>query len=292
MKLMIDPVLLTYIVFVVLAIITSAAKSYYDILGVSKKASEKEIKKAFRKLAVKYHPDKNKDKDAQEKFMKIAEAYETLSDPDKRKKYDMFGEEGMKDQGNHGFQSNFNFDDFFRGFDEHFRHHHTHHQHGGDHTHRTFHFNNGGGFNFNFDDLFADADMNEDVFHGFHFPGAGHGKEGGFSGAHHRGNGQFTFEDFFQDDMFEDDHFGGPQFKYSQDANRHFQHHQQQHFHRHPHSQQNQNQNQHFHNQHSLHQFHSSFNNGQAHNGFHNKPGCRTVTQRMGNTLTTFTTCS
>jgi DnaJ-class molecular chaperone len=73
MKLPVDPVLLAYVACVVLAAISDAAKSYYDILGVSKKATDMEIKKAFRKLAVKYHPDKNKDKDAQDKFVKIAE---------------------------------------------------------------------------------------------------------------------------------------------------------------------------------------------------------------------------
>jgi curved DNA-binding protein len=68
-------------------------KDYYKILGIDKKASQDDIKKAFRKLAVKYHPDKNKDnKSAEEKFKLINEANEVLSDPEKRKKYDMLGE--------------------------------------------------------------------------------------------------------------------------------------------------------------------------------------------------------
>src|SRR5688572_2158190 len=68
-------------------------KDYYKILGVDKKASQDDIKKAFRKLAVKYHPDKNKDnKAAEEKFKLINEANEVLSDPEKRKKYDTQGE--------------------------------------------------------------------------------------------------------------------------------------------------------------------------------------------------------
>ena len=68
-------------------------KDYYKILGVAKTASQDEIKKAFRKLAVKYHPDKNPgDKKAEEKFKEINEANEVLSDPEKRKKYDQLGE--------------------------------------------------------------------------------------------------------------------------------------------------------------------------------------------------------
>lgn len=68
------------------------AKDYYSILGVKKQATDEEIKKAFRKLAVKYHPDKNPgNKEAEEKFKEINEAYEVLSDSDKRKKYDQYG---------------------------------------------------------------------------------------------------------------------------------------------------------------------------------------------------------
>ena len=68
-------------------------KDYYGILGVSKTATEDEIKKTFRKLALKYHPDRNPgDKVAEEKFKGISEAYEVLSDPEKRQKYDQFGQ--------------------------------------------------------------------------------------------------------------------------------------------------------------------------------------------------------
>ena len=69
------------------------ARDYYSILGVSKAASAEEIKKTYRKLAVKFHPDKNPgNKEAEEKFKEINDAYEVLSDPEKRKKYDRFGE--------------------------------------------------------------------------------------------------------------------------------------------------------------------------------------------------------
>ena len=70
-------------------------RDYYEILGVSKSASADEIKKAYRKLAIKYHPDKNPgDKSAEEKFKEAAEAYEILSDNDKRARYDQFGHAG------------------------------------------------------------------------------------------------------------------------------------------------------------------------------------------------------
>lgn len=83
---------------------------YYKELGVSKNASQADIKKAYRKLAMKYHPDHAKDdKNAEEKFKKISEAYAVLSDPEKRKQYDTFGAEG--------FQQRFSQEDIFRNFD-------------------------------------------------------------------------------------------------------------------------------------------------------------------------------
>ncbi|XP_072104294.1 dnaJ homolog subfamily B member 1-like isoform X2 [Mobula birostris] len=77
-------------------------KDYYKVLGIQKGAADDEIKKAYRKMALKYHPDKNKSPDAEDKFKEIAEAYDVLSDPKKREIYDQFGEEGLKGGGSAG----------------------------------------------------------------------------------------------------------------------------------------------------------------------------------------------
>lgn len=69
-------------------------KDFYKILGVAPESNEDEIKKAYRKMALKFHPDKNSDADAEDKFKEIAEAYEILTDPKKRSIYNQFGEEG------------------------------------------------------------------------------------------------------------------------------------------------------------------------------------------------------
>jgi curved DNA-binding protein len=85
-------------------------KSYYDILGVSKGASDNDIKKAFKKKAMQYHPDHNKnDPKAEEKFKDVNEAYAVLKDKDKRKQYDQFGAEG--------FKKRYTQEDIFQGFD-------------------------------------------------------------------------------------------------------------------------------------------------------------------------------
>ncbi len=74
-----------------------AKRDYYETLGVDKNASQDDIKKSYRKIAIKYHPDKNPgDKDAEEHFKEAAEAYEVLSNPDKRAQYDRFGHSGMR----------------------------------------------------------------------------------------------------------------------------------------------------------------------------------------------------
>ncbi|MDU6197049.1 MAG: DnaJ domain-containing protein, partial [Staphylococcus haemolyticus] len=79
-----------------------AKRDYYEVLGVSKDASKDEIKKAYRKLSKKYHPDINKEEGADEKFKEISEAYEVLSDDNKKANYDQFGHDGP--QGGFGGQ--------------------------------------------------------------------------------------------------------------------------------------------------------------------------------------------
>ncbi len=90
------------------------AKDYYQILGVARNASADEIKSAYRKLALKYHPDRNKgDKEAEQKFKEAAEAYEVLRDPEKRQLYDQYGEAGLRGRPMRGFST---FEDIFEAF--------------------------------------------------------------------------------------------------------------------------------------------------------------------------------
>ena len=94
-------------------------RDYYEVLGVEKTASDAEIKKAYRKLAIQYHPDKNPgDKEAEEKFKEAAEAYSVLSDKDKRARYDQFGHAGMGGAagGAGGFGQGMSMDDIFSMF--------------------------------------------------------------------------------------------------------------------------------------------------------------------------------
>jgi molecular chaperone DnaJ len=109
-----------------------AKKDYYEVLGVNKSSSSEEIKKSYRKLALKYHPDRNKgDKTAEAKFKEAGEAYHILSDKEKRRNYDQFGHAAFEGQSGRGGFSNFDFssafsdvfgsdifDDFFEGFGE------------------------------------------------------------------------------------------------------------------------------------------------------------------------------
>ncbi|XP_066997293.2 dnaJ homolog subfamily B member 9 [Anabrus simplex] len=223
-------IILLLIVFESCIARTKEDKSYYELLGVKKTASEKEIKKAFRKLAVKYHPDKNKEKGAQEKFQELAQAYEVLSDPEKREKYDRLGSAAFANGGpggNGGSQTfHFNFDDLFRNFDE-------------DLGRNTFHFS-------------------------------------GFQGHHGAPEHNFfNFEDFFQEEgpyfneQFEPHTFGGGNSFFHS----HFGHGQ--------------------HSQHSHRVHHAPHVHSHAeHSQFSGSRSCRTVTQRIGNMVTTYTQCS
>ena len=94
-------------------------KDYYEILGIQRDASDDAVKKAYRKMALKYHPDKNKEPDADEKFKEVAEAFEVLSDPQKREVFDRYGEEGLKGTPSSGSSTSFNMPEGFTTFSFH-----------------------------------------------------------------------------------------------------------------------------------------------------------------------------
>ena len=92
-------------------------RDYYEVLGVSKTASDAEIKAAYKKMAIKYHPDRNPgNKEAEEKFKEAAEAYDVLRDPEKRQRYDQLGFAGMNGQGGFGGGASMSMDDIFSMF--------------------------------------------------------------------------------------------------------------------------------------------------------------------------------
>ena len=96
-------------------------RDYYEVLGGSKSADATEIKKAYRKLALKYHPDKNPgDKEAEEKFKEAAEAYDVLSNEEKKRRYDQFGHAGVGGAGQGGFGGGMSMDDIFSQFGDFF----------------------------------------------------------------------------------------------------------------------------------------------------------------------------
>lgn len=204
MKTNIDFLYLTLAVSMIKDITEASQKDYYKILGVSKTATDRDIKKAFRKLAVKYHPDKNKSPDAEERFREIAEAHEVLSDEKKRKIYDRYGRDGLKDQA--GFDSSsfdFDFKDFFKGFhfgsggDSFF---HSEEDHFGDSFFGT-HFNNRGNGN-------ADSDVDSDFFEDFRGFGFGQDRDHRNSREHNTDHGLFDgFNIDLGDSVFEERHF-------------------------------------------------------------------------------------
>lgn len=162
-------------------------KDYYKILGVSKSASDAEIKKEFRKLAKKYHPDKNPDNaEAERKFKEVNEAYEVLKDPEKRKKYDQFGQNYKQYQ-----QAGGSADDFFRQYAGRAG------GHGGQHTYYEGDFGDifggagGGGFSDFFQNLFGGGAAG-----GF---GQTRGRAGARSRAYHGQDYSATYEITLED---------------------------------------------------------------------------------------------
>jgi molecular chaperone DnaJ len=96
---------------------TTAKRDYYEVLGIERNATDDDIKKAFRKLAFQFHPDRNPDKDATEKFKELNEAYEVLSDANKRAAYDRFGHSGLQGAQGRDFESyDFGLGDIFEAF--------------------------------------------------------------------------------------------------------------------------------------------------------------------------------
>ena len=163
---------LMYIALAALTGLTAVAGDYYKVLGLEKTASGKDIKKAFRRLALQYHPDKNKDPDAEERFREIAEAYEILSDENKRRQYDANG------AGSGSFRA------------------------GGNTRARDFHFN--------FDDLFKQFE--DDIFGGEHADHFASHFENHFARHAENVGGDFDFEDIFNAQGFDAFGFGGDSF--------------------------------------------------------------------------------
>ncbi|KAG9900145.1 DnaJ protein-like protein, partial [Aureobasidium melanogenum] len=108
---------LAWLLLCVLPLVALCAEDYYKLLGIDKNASERELKKAYRTLSKKYHPDKNPgDETVQKKFVEIAEAYEALSEPETRKIYDQYGHEGLKQHKEGGHRQGGNPFDLFSRF--------------------------------------------------------------------------------------------------------------------------------------------------------------------------------
>lgn len=185
--------------------VVASEDDYYTLLGVEKKSTKQEIQKAFRRLAKKYHPDKNKDKNAQDEFIKIVKAYETLSDEKKRKEYDNRSSlPGGQQWSTQGFNMNeFDINEFFRQYEDqfmrhaphhsfhhenaHHQHHHQHQQHQHHHQQHQYHHRTSFG-GIDLDDLFHNLDDDEWQFLGNPF--ASHGSH--YSVHHHASEGWNT----------------------------------------------------------------------------------------------------
>lgn len=140
------------------------SKDYYEILGVSKDAKKQEIHKAFRRLAKKYHPDVNKDKNAEEDFIRIFKAYETLSDEKKRSEYDNRSKGNTYTQWNSAHGDNFDMNEFYKRYEEQLFNHAQFFQQQNIHQHQYHHHSEKGQFSFNgvnLGDLFHDLDEDE-----------------------------------------------------------------------------------------------------------------------------------
>lgn len=172
----------------VLASNSNLEADYYETLGVNKDATKQEIHRAFRQLAKKYHPDKNKDKSASDEFIKIFKAYETLSDEKKRREYDDYrnSHAGAWTTASPNNAYDFDINDFFKQYEDQFlRHaqqHHQHHHHDQQYYHEQYHQNlhnqmHRNQFKYhgiNLDELFHDIDEDEFSSFGRWFDGSSH----------------------------------------------------------------------------------------------------------------------
>ena len=184
-----------------------AKRDYYEVLGISRSADKDAIKKAYRKMAKKYHPDSNAgNPDAEEKFKEVTEAYNVLSDPEKKKLYDQFGHAAFEEgaggagYGEGGFNRNGGFDGSgFSGFGG-FGNSHSGAYRSPDGSYQEFHFNGE-----NMDDIFGDIFGN--MFHGSHGESRGFGSNGTYE--HFTGNGGSFHSGFGGSGFHSGNGFGG-----------------------------------------------------------------------------------
>ena len=184
-----------------------AKRDYYEVLGISRSADKDAIKKAYRKMAKKYHPDSNAgNPDAEEKFKEVTEAYNVLSDPEKKKLYDQFGHAAFEEgaggagYGEGGFNRNGGFDGSgFSGFGG-FGNSHSGAYRSPDGSYQEFHFTGE-----NMDDIFGDIFGN--MFHGSHGESRGFGSNGTYE--HFTGNGGGFHSGFGGSGFHSGNGFGG-----------------------------------------------------------------------------------